>query len=199
MNKRNLEVKMKKSALITIALTAILLAACNFPMAQDSEEKLATTVAQTVEALEAEIEQPELVFPTVEPLAATATPMPTIEVEPTSTSQPCLFAAFVTETVKDKTKFSPSETFTKSWTLKNTGSCTWTKDYRIVFSSGDQMGGPDKQDLPAVTKPGETVTIELDLTAPAQAGTYKGVWKLRTDKGVDFGLPGGVWVQIVVE
>ncbi len=192
---------MKKRTIIVTIFVALLLTACNFPMARDSESQLATTVAETVEALEMEMEaeQPILVFPTVEPEVSTVTPMPTIEVKPTSTTVPCLFAAFVTETVKDNTKFSPGEAFTKSWTLKNTGSCTWTTYYRIVFSSGNQMGGPDKQNLPAATKPGETVTINVDLTAPATAGSYKGTWKLRTDKGVDFGLPNGVWVQIIVE
>jgi len=191
---------MKKRSLTMIILATLLLAACNFPMALSSEEEnVATTVAQTVEALEAEMEQPELVLPTIEQVVPTVTLMPTIKPEPTSTTTPCLYAAFVSETVKDNTVFSPGETFTKSWTLKNTGSCTWNKDYRIVFSSGNQMGGPDKQNLPAVTAPGETVTIELELTAPSTAGTYKGVWKLRTDKGVDFGLPNGIWVKIVVE
>jgi hypothetical protein len=190
---------MKKRTIAVIAFMALLLAACNFPMVRDTEEDLADAVAQTVEALEAELDQPELIIPTVEPVLPTTTPMPTVEVKPTETTVPCLFAAFVTETVKDNTKFSPGESFTKSWTLKNTGSCTWTTGYRIVFSSGNQMGGPDKQNLPTAVKPGETVKIDVDLTAPAATGTYKGTWKLRTDKGVDFGLPNGIWVQIVVE
>ena len=190
---------MKKQTLALVVFVALLLTACNFPMARDTEAELANAVAQTVEALEAEMEQPQLIIPTVEQVLPTATPMPTVEVKPTSTTEPCLYAAFVTETVKDNTKFSPGESFTKSWTLKNTGACTWNKDYRIVFSSGNQMGGPDKQNLTAVVKPGETIQIDLGLTAPATAGTYKGTWKLRSDKGVDFGLPNGVWVQIVVE
>jgi len=191
---------MKKSMLTVVVLLAVLLTSCNFPMVQDNESKLATTVAETVEALEAEIKQPTLTIPTQEPPApAPATPEPTIEVKPTSTTIPCLYASFVTETVKDGSIFNPGDTFTKSWTLKNTGSCSWDKDYSLVFSSGDQMGGPGKKNLNAVVKPGETIKISINLTAPSKAGTYKGVWKLRTDKGVDFGLPNGIWAQIKVE
>lgn len=191
---------MKKSILTVVVLLGIMLTSCNFPMVQDNEAKLATTVAETVEALEAEVKQPPLTIPTQEPPApAPATPEPTIEVKPTSTSIPCLYASFVTETVKDGTKFSPGESFTKSWTLKNTGSCTWNKDYSLVFSSGNKMGGPDKQNLTAVVKPGETIKIEVQLTAPSKTGTHKGTYKLRTDKGVNFGLPNGIWVLIKVE
>lgn len=191
---------MKKSILIVVVLLALMLASCNFPMAQDSESKLATTVAETVEAMEAEIVQPTLTIPTQAPPAPVpATPEPTIEVKPTNTTVPCLYAAFVSETIKDNTELGPNESFYKSWTLKNTGSCTWNKDYKLVFSSGTKMGGPDKQNFTKVVKPGETIELKVDLVAPAKAGTYKGTWKLRTDKGVDFGLPNGIWVLIKVK
>lgn len=191
---------MKKSILTVVVLLGIMLASCNFPMVQDNEAKLATTVAETVEALEAEVKQPPLTIPTQEPPAPPpATPEPTIEVKPTSTSIPCLYAAFVSETIKDNTEMGPNQSFTKSWTLKNTGSCTWNKDYKLVFSSGNQMSGPKTQNFTKVVKPGETIELKLDLVAPSKPDTYKGTWKLRTDKGVDFGLPNGIWVLIKVK
>lgn len=189
---------MKRLTMMVVVLVALVISACNFPFVTDSETALATTVAQTVEAMEAEVKQPTLVVPTVAPAtpAPTATPMPTATPEPTEETEPCLFATFVSETVPDGTEFSPGEAFTKTWTLKNTGTCDWNDEYKVSFKSGDQMGGPDEQDIPQETDPGDTVKLEIDLTAPSEAGTYKGIWQLETHKGVKFGQ---FWVQIVVE
>jgi len=190
----------KGKSIVVIAIVALVVSACNFPFAPVSENALATSIAETVEAMEEEIQQPTLALPTPTPIppAPTATLAPTEAPKPTATTVPCLFASFVSETVPDKTKFSKGENFTKSWTLKNTGTCDWNKDYKIVYKSGDQMGGPDKQKIGKEVDPGETIKIELTLQAPNKAGTYKGTWVLETDKGVQFGL-NGVTVVIVVE
>jgi hypothetical protein len=29
---------------------------------------------------------------------------------------------------------TPGESFTKTWTLKNTGTCQWTSDFDVVFT-----------------------------------------------------------------
>ena len=35
----------------------------------------------------------------------------------------------------------PVQTFTKTWDLKNVGTCAWTTAYQLEFVSGEQMGG----------------------------------------------------------
>jgi len=191
---------MKAKTIIVAALAALAVTACNFPFVTDSDNTLATTVAQTVEAMEAEVVLPTLAVPTVAPIVseptATLMPMPT----PTQTEEPdpCLFASFVSETIPDNTKLSPTESFTKSWTFKNTGSCDWNTDYKIIFVKGDQMGGPDEQNIPQEIDPGESVVIELDLTAPSAAGTYTGYWQFETHKDIKFGN-NLFTVKIVVE
>ena len=122
--------------------------------------------------------------------------MPTVTVAPTKEVIPCLFATFVSETIPDKTEFSPGETFTKTWTLKNTGTCDWNTDYRLSFKSGDQMGAPDFVKISTETDPGENIAISVPMKAPATAGTYKGFWQMETHEGVKFGQ---VWVEIVVK
>lgn len=189
---------MKKATFIVVALVMLVISACNFPFVGESENALATTVAQTVEAMEAEEKQPTLAVVTQAPTLSvpTATPVPTEEPEDTEEPDPCLFATFVSETIPDNTKYSPGAAFTKSWTLRNTGTCDWNVDYKISFKSGDQMGGPDEQNIPQETDPGEDVELAINLTAPASAGTYTGYWQMETHQGVAFGE---VWVKIVVE
>ena len=189
---------MKKTWIIVVVALALVLSSCNFPFSQTSDSTLATSVAQTVEALEAEVEQPPLVIPTLMPTLAlpTVAPVATMTAVPTKAPIPCLYAAMVSETIPDNTKFSAGDTFTKSWTLKNTGTCDWNTDYRLSFKSGDKMGAESYVKISEETDPGETIKIEVDMTAPASKGTYKGIWQMETNKGIKFGQ---VWVQIIVE
>jgi hypothetical protein len=194
-----MEVQMEKTWIIVIVVTlALVLASCNFPFTASSDSTLSTEVAQTVQALESEVKQPTLAIPTMMPTLAlpTIAPVATMTPVPTATTEPCLFAALVSETIPDNTKFSPGESFTKSWTLKNTGACDWNTDYRLAFKSGDQMGAPDSVKITEETRFGDTIKIKVDMVAPSSKDTYKGIWQLETNKGVKFGQ---VWVQIKVE
>ena len=133
---------------------------------------------------------------------ATLPPSPTaLLVSPTPGR--CDAADFVMDlSVPDNTLFRPGEAFTKVWRVRNSGSCEWTADYALVFSSGAQMGAPDEVALPGVVAPGATVDISLDLTAPAESGTYTGFWALRNAAGSLFGMGEtatmAFWVQIQV-
>ncbi|PIU90073.1 MAG: hypothetical protein COS63_04110, partial [Anaerolineae bacterium CG06_land_8_20_14_3_00_57_67] len=49
----------------------------------------------------------------------------------------CDWAQFVADiTVPDGASFAPGAAFTKTWRLKNIGTCTWTTSYALVFVSG---------------------------------------------------------------
>jgi hypothetical protein len=62
-------------------------------------------------------------------------PTKTATIPPSS----CDKAQFITDvTVPDGTTFPAGTTFTKTWRLKNVGSCTWTTSYQLVFYSGAQ-------------------------------------------------------------
>lgn len=140
--------------------------------------------------------------PTVTP-TVTGTP-PTAAPTSSSTSIPnaCDRAQFVSDvTVPDGTTFGASAGFTKTWRLKNVGTCTWT-NYSLIFDSGEKMGGPDSALIPTTVAPGQTVDITVQLTAPATAGTYRGYWKLKNNTGVPFGIGSAgtksFWVEVKV-
>jgi hypothetical protein len=99
----------------------------------------------------------------------------------------CDWAAFIKDvTIPDGTEFAPGEVFTNTWRLKNIGTCTWTPDYDIVFSSGAQMSGTTMQ-MPGYVAPGQTVDVAVTFTAPSTAGHYVSYWMLRNASGNLFG------------
>ena len=105
-------------------------------------------------------------------------------------------------TVPDHSIFYPGQTFVKTWRLKNIGTCTWTPDYELVFSSGDMMSGPTSQHLDQRVGPGETIDISVALTTPDSGGTHIGYWKLRNPAGGEFGWGSdqskAIWANIEV-
>jgi hypothetical protein len=124
-------------------------------------------------------------------------------VPPTPTPIPCDRGKFVSETIPDGTAVTPGASFTKTWTLRNDGSCTWNNGYALVFVSGDAMTGPASQPLTSSSvAPGQEVKITLNLKAPGAEGTFRGNWKLRNSGGSIFGLGSAAdqpfWVEIKV-
>jgi hypothetical protein len=187
------EEHVKTRSFISILILVLVLSACNLPSNAAQDDLLTTQVAQTVTAaLETQV-TPGTAIPTFTP---TATVTATLAVTNTPV---CNAASFVADvTVPDNTTIEVSKAFTKTWTLRNVGSCTWTSGYQLVFDSGDQMGGPASQQLTAGTvAPGQTIDVSVNLVSPNSAGTYKGNWKLREPGGATFALSTGpFWVQI---
>ena len=119
----------------------------------------------------------------------TRTNTPIVVIPPTATPIPCNAAKFVADvTIPDGTVFLPNSSFTKTWRIKNVGTCTWNMQYDLVFYNGSQMSAPGAVDFPASVAPGQEVDLSVNLTAPKDNGTYRSNWKLRDDKGMLFGL-----------
>ncbi len=122
-------------------------------------------------------------------LVLSALPAAAVPIVPASALTSCDKAQFIADvTVPDGTNFAPGASFTKTWRLKNVGTCTWTTEYTLVFVSGDPMGGPASVNLPKRVSPGQTIDLSLSLTAPANAGHYFGYWQFKNASGVAFGI-----------
>jgi len=106
-------------------------------------------------------------------------------------------------TIPDETRIDNGDGFTKTWRLRNSGDCTWTRDYDLIFLSGYRMDGSAVNPLPGIVEPGQIVDLTVDLEAPDDYGTYWGYWILRNARGGIFGLGNDAnlpfWVKIVVE
>jgi hypothetical protein len=115
----------------------------------------------------------------------------------------CDWASFVSDvTISDGTSFAPGTAFTKTWRIKNVGTCAWTTSYSLVFYSGEQMGASASLTLPNKVDPGGSIDLSVPMTAPSKNGTFRGNWMLKNASGVLFGLGSKAaspfWVEIKV-
>ncbi len=130
---------------------------------------------------------------TVEMTVATPTPEPTLTPEPVADAS-CLRATFEADvTVPDGTHFDKGEPFTKTWRLRNSGTCDWPADTVLVVSSS-QLGGPESVEIGAVPA-GESVEISIGLAAPDSDGSFNGLWLLKAG-GVE--IPGSELTAVIV-
>ena len=201
----------KYNFLSILILLALLLTSCGGA----ESDSIATAVAMTVSAQETEMAQatatprPTKASPTSAPEATEAASTPTevpIFAPPTApgpvgSGDNCINAQYVSETIPDGTIMQPDDTFWKSWTIKNTGTCTWDSSYKFVYESGDLMGGLLEYPLTEVVPPGDQIDISILLRAPSSNGNYKGNWKILSPWGGTFGVGDydtPLWVQINV-
>lgn len=199
--------------ILTVVLAGmLLLAACNFPMlnpANSDPGAIYTAAAETAIANATLLSQPRptitflftplpsltlspppAVTPSLTPApggAGTAVPSATTD---SASGSACDQARFVRDvTVPDGTDFSPGERFTKTWRLENTGTCTWTSGYALVFVDGDRLEAPAEQPLISQeVAPGEEVDVSVDLVTPAEPGRYQADFELQNASGQNFGL-----------
>lgn len=207
----------KINAFAILLIFMLVLSACNFPGAGGSASNIAaeqTSVAQTVVALQTQMSagstsQPPVVVNTTEAVQPTATltlppPPPTATATIAATAKPTYLVSNVVDVnYPDNTVVKPNTPFKKTWRVTNGGTGTWNANFKLVFVSGDAMGGPASKPIGQVVTPGQTVEISVDLTSPATPKTYNGKWMLQTDAGASFGTGasanGAFWVQIKVE
>lgn len=149
-----------------------------------------TEAAMTVEAeMAAKVtETPVGALPTVAPLNTVA-PLPVVA-SPTS-SVPLTSAGNSAEWrgqwPTDGSSITISNDTDVQWTLKNSGTKTWTKEYQYRFYIGDgQFHKYSAYFLPKEVLPGEEVTLTVDVKSTLGNGNYYELWVLTDEFGVNF-------------
>lgn len=108
----------------------------------------------------------------------TPTPIPTNPPDCTNS------ASFVTDvTVPDNSPMAPGSTFTKTWRVKNTGTCIWGPGYVLTHYSDEQMGPAFAVPL-NVTFPNQTLDISLQLTASSKNGLHRSNFVIKNPAGL---------------
>jgi len=180
-----------------VLLAAILMVAlaCNVPLSQPPVQDPNAAFTAAAQTVSVHLTQSAQNQPTATPVPPSpqASPVPTLPPTltiPTSVPPPtqiCDQAAFVADvTIPDGSVVAKDQAFTKTWRLKNVGTCSWTSAYSIVFFSGNALGGPAVQAMVGNVDPGQTVDISVNMKAPSSPGGYVGYWKLRNSSGVTF-------------
>ncbi len=200
--------KQKFSWLSLLAVFALTLSACG----GSSKEPTPTPVdpnliaAQAIATFSMGLTQTAFANPTA---TFTLTPVPTNTLAPTfaplgtntgaAPVNTCDVSVFTNiETIPDGTVMAPGQNFDKSWRLQNTGTCSWTATYKVVFTgSGNGALGGVTTPIGKVVNPGATTDIIVKFVAPTTPGEYTSWWKLQNDQGVFFGTPFSVVIKVV--
>lgn len=202
-----------------IVIFSLLLASCNMPTgsqptvaespaappAAPSVDAVGTSVELTAVARVTELAGSAAPLPATLPAVVPPTSMPIFTPTNTPISIPCNKASFVTDVnYPDGTKLDADANFTKTWRLKNDGSCTWTSGYSIIFDHGDRMSAPDWAQLTSGTvAPGTSVDVSINLKAPSSNGTYKGHFRLKAADNSIFGINAdgqtAFYVEVIVK
>ena len=207
---------------IILALGGILLASCgggNAPeatptMGVDQIQTFAVATfssALTLTAIAAPTntpiatQQPAATLPTLATSAAGLPAAPAIGTTPGATAgtggvaaatTSCYGLTFVSDvTIPDNTQMDPGKSFTKTWQVKNSGSCAWDAGFKFQNTGGEAMGGAAFT-LPSSVPAGQTYEISVPMEAPDKTGTLRGNWRMSTANGQFFGDE--VFVVIVV-
>ena len=175
---------MSKRVLSIVLLTGIVLSACGGQAAQATEtptEVPATTAPPPTNTPTEEVVP--VTGESEEPSAPSVTPSPTAFV-PENTAGCVNLASFVSDvTIPDNSNVTAGAAFTKTWRIRNDGTCIWWSGYTLTHYSENAMSAPASVPLP-VTNPGETADISVDLIAPSVAGSYRGNFVIENPEGL---------------
>ncbi len=218
--------KISKIFVMVLLIFPLLLSACSSATPTQDPAIIKTQSAQTVEAVLAMTAM--ATTPTSTP-TPTTTPASSIDPAITNTPQPtntplitdtpavtitpfinptlprtpqysCDQYKFIDDiTIPDGATVQAGATFVKTWRIQNTGSCTWTAEYQLVFGYGGE--GTDwakvaPVNFPNEVAPGGLMDISVSLTAPTASGTYGAYFRPRNDKMTTFGE--FIWLFITV-
>ena len=191
---------MKNRWIVSACLLAVMATGCAAAKTAEPTLDHELIKTQAVQTVMAQITQDASDLATKNAPTATAEMTATPSLTPTpaisNTPAPCADAAWVKDiSIPDGASMKPGETFTKTWKIKNTGSCTWNTDFYLIFGYGEKMDGIDTA-LGSTVEPGQEVEISVTLTAPSKTGDYYSWWRLKNEWGVPFGEFFGVSIKV---
>jgi len=104
----------------------------------------------------------------------------------------------VARRVKDAvvTKLVPRAHFVQTWKVRNAG-MDWPEGVHLVPCKGNRMGGPEVVPLTGKVASGCDAEVAVNLVAPQEPGTYKGLWRLCSMEGKKFGPRLLVVIEVV--
>lgn len=102
-------------------------------------------------------------------------------------------------TTGDGEAIPPNTHFTKTWRVKNSGTCimsivhynlcdisgteTWPVGVYLQFIGGDKMSQYESIALPPLA-PGQLHDINVDLISPSEPGLYQSQWQICIPNGI---------------
>lgn len=195
-------------AFFLLLIAGVLLTGCNqaaITKTPDVSGEVLAAVITQLAGLPTPTPKPSSTPTQVSPTATSTptTPTASLTISPTGgypyitwTPSTCDKSAFLADLdITDYSKVAPGTVFTKTWRIQNIGTCTWTKQYRFTYISGNPMGA-DTIYLPRSVAPGDTIDISLQMKAPDIEEDYSNFWRLRNTAGEIFGTTFYVAIEV---
>lgn len=114
-------------------------------------------------------------------------------------------ASWVKDTIPDNTPITGGSTFNKTWTIKNTGTSTWSSSYMLkyVSNTAGRLSSISEVKISGTVSPGNTYTFTVPMKAPAAQTSekaYREDWKFTNPSGstIAVGSSSTIWALIKV-
>jgi hypothetical protein len=198
-------IKTPISILLLAVLSSLLLNACG-PATPEPSPTVDIVAMQTsvVETFAAGLTQTAFLLPTdtsapiptnaPTPTTSLTTPLPPVsgQIPPAS----CYGLAYVKDvTIPDNSLIPPGQTFTKTWQVRNSGTCAWDAGFKFAFVGGEAMDGATLV-LDKAVNPGADKELSIVMKAPSKTGSVRGTWRMSTAGGTFFGDPMFVLINL---
>ncbi|HNO30605.1 MAG TPA: NBR1-Ig-like domain-containing protein [Anaerolineales bacterium] len=194
--------KRKSLPMILFIMAGLLLTSCTTNSgtqapAVDTDAIRTQAVATYASSLTEAVDSTPVNSPTPIVEIPTTTPLVTVTLEPSPTSNPCYNLMYLKDvTIPDGTPLKPGEVFTKTWQVQNIGGCAWRSGFTFQNVGGDAMRGSPVV-LTEAIQTGAKREISVELVVPSGInGVIESAWRMADDTGNFFGDT--LTVQIVV-
>eukprot|EP01111_Echinosteliopsis_oligospora_P004738 TRINITY_DN1780_c0_g1_i1.p1 TRINITY_DN1780_c0_g1~~TRINITY_DN1780_c0_g1_i1.p1 ORF type:complete len:488 (+),score=132.54 TRINITY_DN1780_c0_g1_i1:102-1565(+) len=112
--------------------------------------------------------------------------LPSSDSQPTMKSRPS--ATFIKHVNYENERALPGSHITKTWRVRNDGSCVWPVGTVLLHVGGYSVIPADKRSvLVPLAAPGEEIDISVELTMPSDGNQFSSFWRLSTADGITFG------------
>lgn len=112
-------------------------------------------------------------------------------------------AALDAKRLSENAEVLPGRPLTWSWSVRNTGSCMWDADTRLVHVSHGSNGRLTTTDVspapPHPIGPRQIFTFQVPTRVPSLPGAYGEEWELRDASGKAVPLAGGSRARLLVQ
>ena len=99
-------------------------------------------------------------------------------------------------TFQDGAIVEPGATLDKRWSVRNSGTCDWGSDYRLIRLDAGGLASPSQVALyPA--RSGQSGILRVVFTAPTEPGSYQSRWQSTDPQGSPFGVEIFVLVEVL--
>jgi hypothetical protein len=95
-------------------------------------------------------------------------------------------AEWVSQDPADGTTVHKGNDLTVKFTIKNTGTKTWTTAYTFRFYAGDRMNAPSDLNMTKEVKPNDTITFTFAVNIPNRTGDTNTIWVVTNPDGLNF-------------